>query len=87
MNLGIVLRAKNTVSLLILGQEQMIYVLIIQHRATWRGTAQRHHGAGHAARGIVQTGILIFEKGKIHSGAQIVVETIRSPMGAAWHGL
>jgi hypothetical protein len=50
--------AKNTVSLLILGQEQMIYVLIAQHGATWRGTAQLHHGAEYAASGIVQTGIL-----------------------------
>jgi hypothetical protein len=79
--------AKNTVSLLILGQELMIYVLIAQHGATWRGTAQLHHGVGYAARGIVQTGILIFERGKTNSDAQIAVETIRSPIAAAWHEL
>jgi hypothetical protein len=53
----------------------------------WRGTAQLHHGAEYAARGIVQTGILIFERGKTNSDAQIAVETIRSPIAAAWHEL
>jgi hypothetical protein len=65
----------------------MIYVLIVQHGATWTGTAQLHHGAEYAARGIVQTGILIFERGKTNSDAQIAVGTIRLPIAAAWHGL
>jgi hypothetical protein len=73
--------------MLILGQEQMIYVLIAQHGATWGGTAQLHHGAEYAARGIVQTGILIFETGKTNSDAQIAMDTIRSPIAAAWHEL
>jgi hypothetical protein len=75
------------VSLLILSHEQMIYVLISQHGATWRGTAQLHQGAEYAARGIVQTGILIFEREKTNSDAQIAVETIRSRIAAAWHEL
>jgi hypothetical protein len=65
----------------------MIYVLIAQHGATWRGIAQLHHGAEYTARGIVQTGILIFERGKTNSDAQIAVETIRSPIAAARHEL
>jgi hypothetical protein len=39
----------------------MIYVLIAQHGATWRGTAQLHYGAEYAARGFVETGILILK--------------------------
>jgi hypothetical protein len=58
MNLGIVLSGEKTVSLHLLGQEQMINPLIAQHGALWRGTEQLHHGIGHGARGIVQTGIL-----------------------------
>jgi hypothetical protein len=75
--------AENTVSVLILGQEQMIYILIAHYGATQRGPAQLYHGAGYAATGIVQTGILIFEKGITNSGAHLAVETIRSPMAAA----
>jgi hypothetical protein len=76
--------AENTMSLHILGQEQMTYVQISQHGATWRDTGQLHHGAEYAVMGIVQTGILRFGRGKSNSSAQIAVETIRSPIAAAW---
>jgi predicted RNA-binding Zn-ribbon protein involved in translation (DUF1610 family) len=52
------------VSLLILGQEQLTYVLIAEHGATWRGTGQLHHGAEYAARGIVQIRHPDIRKGK-----------------------
>jgi hypothetical protein len=61
----------------------MIYYQITQHGATGRETEWLYHGGECAAIGIVHQRILRLEKGNTNLGAQIGVETIRSPIPAA----
>jgi hypothetical protein len=87
MNLGIVLSGRKHC---VLAHTRLRADDLCSSSSAW-GHLERNCTAtprcGTCSEGHCQTSILIFERGKTNSGAQIAVETIKSPMAAAWHEL